>query len=466
MAPEQSSNKIGKSVGEKIRAARVALKYTQSQLASPDFSVSYISAIERGQIHPSLRALEIIATRLGLPSTHFLPQRSQPVEGEPEIIQPEREDDEGEYVLLKAHQLLAQGNAEETLAVLGKVSAKRMKLDQQLQHRYLTASARFQLVQYAQYQECEQLFQKVVEQAKETLYSYVYCHALDMLGAVYAASENYEQALLMHHHCLDLLLADAVRDAPFLSRVYTELGEDYAGKAADDEAREMFTHAIEVSHEFETSAQIEHIYTTLSFHYAEKKDLFVSTLYTYLASFANEERSRKQQRSTLYYALGKSMVMQDSKNDAGNGFHNEDSAYHKLMEMQEQEKQAIPQDALTIAAIDLCIGQWLYLRQRLAEALQCVREAIHSAQPSSDTLILADAMLLSGRIEYAQQKFEQGDEHFAEGLTILERLNLADELSENAMYYAQQLEERGKEREALIYFRRAFQSSQNRYVGA
>ena len=76
MAPEAPANKIGKSVGEKLRAARVALHYTQSQLAAPDFSVSYISAIERGQIHPSLRALEILAGRLGLTSTQLLPNRS------------------------------------------------------------------------------------------------------------------------------------------------------------------------------------------------------------------------------------------------------------------------------------------------------------------------------------------------------------------------------------------------------
>ncbi len=50
MSPEQASSKIGKSVGEKLRAARLAQHYTQSQLAAPDFSVSYISAIERGQI--------------------------------------------------------------------------------------------------------------------------------------------------------------------------------------------------------------------------------------------------------------------------------------------------------------------------------------------------------------------------------------------------------------------------------
>src|ERR1700739_1240437 len=76
MSSEQSQQNIGLTVGAKLRAARLAKKYTQSRLAQPDFSVSYISAIERGQIHPSLRALEILALRLGLSSTDLLPQPS------------------------------------------------------------------------------------------------------------------------------------------------------------------------------------------------------------------------------------------------------------------------------------------------------------------------------------------------------------------------------------------------------
>lgn len=466
MAPEQSSNKIGKSVGEKIRAARVALKYTQSQLASPDFSVSYISAIERGQIHPSLRALEIIAGRLGLPSAQFLPQRPQLKEGQQQqIVQPEREDDEGEFVLLKAYLLLAQGKAQETLTILSKVSAKRMKRDQQLQHRYLTACAHFQLKHL---QECEQLFVALVELAKETNYTYIFLHALDMLGTTYAASENYAQALISHHHCLDRLQEQEaeVRDPLFICQVLMKVGEDYAGDASDDEARDKFVQAIEMTHEFETLPQVRHIYMALASHYAAQNDLFVSTLYSYDANFAVEQMNRKQQRSDLYYALGKTIVVQDSKSDEHNGSHTANSAYHTLMEMQEQEKHATPQDALTVAAIDICIAQWLFTHQRLPEALQCVREAIDLISSTDDTLILADALLLFGRIEYARQQFESGDAHFAEGLAIMESLHLEEELADNALYYAQQLEARGKEREALIYFRRAFQSSQSRYVGA
>ncbi|HET7641168.1 MAG TPA: helix-turn-helix transcriptional regulator, partial [Ktedonobacteraceae bacterium] len=77
MATGTSRGVAGQAVGAKLRAARKAKKYTQGQLAAPDFSVSYISAIERGQIQPSLRALEILAHRLDLSSTDLLSGRSQ-----------------------------------------------------------------------------------------------------------------------------------------------------------------------------------------------------------------------------------------------------------------------------------------------------------------------------------------------------------------------------------------------------
>ena len=48
MASHSDPQQIGQTVGIRLRAARLARKLTQSQLAQPDFSVSYISAIERG----------------------------------------------------------------------------------------------------------------------------------------------------------------------------------------------------------------------------------------------------------------------------------------------------------------------------------------------------------------------------------------------------------------------------------
>jgi transcriptional regulator with XRE-family HTH domain len=59
-------------VGSNIREVRTKLSLTQAQLAAPEFSISYISAIERGKIRPSLKALFILAKCLDVPLTFLL----------------------------------------------------------------------------------------------------------------------------------------------------------------------------------------------------------------------------------------------------------------------------------------------------------------------------------------------------------------------------------------------------------
>src|SRR5215467_6544108 len=54
-------------LGQRLRQARLARNMTQSEVAQKQFSVSYISAVERGQIRPSLGALEKLAERLEVP---------------------------------------------------------------------------------------------------------------------------------------------------------------------------------------------------------------------------------------------------------------------------------------------------------------------------------------------------------------------------------------------------------------
>src|SRR5579885_1620357 len=70
---------VAARVGANIREVRNRLNLTQAQLAAPEFSISYISAIERGKIRPSLKALSILARRLDVPLTFLL-------EGSPEGV--------------------------------------------------------------------------------------------------------------------------------------------------------------------------------------------------------------------------------------------------------------------------------------------------------------------------------------------------------------------------------------------
>lgn len=60
------------TIAERLRAARLATNHTQQQLAGDDFSKSYISAIERGKMIPSLQALGLLAERLGVSASYLL----------------------------------------------------------------------------------------------------------------------------------------------------------------------------------------------------------------------------------------------------------------------------------------------------------------------------------------------------------------------------------------------------------
>lgn len=59
-------------LGNRIRAARVAKGWNQTQLAGDDISVGYVSRIESGQRRPNGTTLDALAARLGVPVDHLL----------------------------------------------------------------------------------------------------------------------------------------------------------------------------------------------------------------------------------------------------------------------------------------------------------------------------------------------------------------------------------------------------------
>src|SRR3954464_5770158 len=59
-------------LGERLRAARVAKGWTQTQLAGEDISVGYVSRIESGQRRPNSQTRDDLASRLGVPTEHLL----------------------------------------------------------------------------------------------------------------------------------------------------------------------------------------------------------------------------------------------------------------------------------------------------------------------------------------------------------------------------------------------------------
>jgi transcriptional regulator with XRE-family HTH domain len=445
MSPEQSSSKIGKSVGEKLRAARIAQHYTQSQLAAPDFSVSYISAIERGQIHPSLRALEILAGRLGLTSTQLLPARSQQ---DDHLASPlsmsERDDEEIEYTLLEARIRIREGAASEAVARLEKLSSKRLKRQHQLQHRYLLGWAYFAL---AQFQECDYTLSEALQLAKDLNAFYLQSRILNLQAMAYAAMRNYAQALLVHQKCLNLLESGEQRDPFFTAQIYMSMGQHYIQLENFEQALEVLQKAIEISSELATTQDVQRLYGDLCQYYAVSKENDLAELYAHKSTQLGYQVLRKHLRSELYYYLGQTLLKADP-------------ARARAFLDDAQQKEERRHDELTLAGIYTCDAQWHFMCQGLQKAEEYAAEACSLAGPYGDTIIGANALLILGRIEYAQQKYEAGNQHYIAGLDILEHLGSHEELVDESVHYAEELEKAGRAHEAFKYFRRAFQSQQ------
>src|ERR1700748_3617530 len=136
MALAETAN-VGKTVaarvGANIREVRTKLGMTQAQLAAPEFSISYISAIERGKIRPSLKALSILARRLDVPLTFLLEgspagaAEARAVGYSPADSGPDQRID---VYLLQASVLVQQGAFSQAEMLLEPIQPERITIDQ------------------------------------------------------------------------------------------------------------------------------------------------------------------------------------------------------------------------------------------------------------------------------------------------------------------------------------------------
>ena len=74
---------VGESIGQRLRRLRLEKGLSQRELAGPGVSYAYVSRIEGGQRRPSLRAIRVLARKLGRSVRRLRPPRRQRTPGEP-----------------------------------------------------------------------------------------------------------------------------------------------------------------------------------------------------------------------------------------------------------------------------------------------------------------------------------------------------------------------------------------------
>jgi len=437
---------IGRSVGAKLKEARLAKKYTQSQLAGNDFSVSYISAIERGQIHPSLRALEIFAMRLGLSSKDLLIPQSPGGAAATSSRKGVSSTDEIDWRVLTAQIMIEQNDYQKAIQQLQELLAHKLTNAQEIFARYLLALA---FSKSNQWQESENALSEALRLAKDA-HSHIRARLLLLQGVAHSSLQDHAQSLALHQDSLELLESSQSQDVFYTSEVYSQLGLHYLRLDRAGEAQAMLVKALEATDQLTTPERIE-IYWQSCQQFLESGDYVQATLPLYKCLHLLGAREDEQRRSELFHALGRAMLASN---------RSETRAYLE----QALEQPEVLRDEQSKASAHVHLALWLLEHDEAAEAKKHAQKARALLSSSTDSVIEADAHIAAGKIEYAQKRYKAGDAHFEAGLEMLERLNNREDLADNAAHYAQLLEQHGDIHRAVVYWKKAFDSRQRMFT--
>jgi transcriptional regulator with XRE-family HTH domain len=444
MASHSDLQRIGQEVGAKLRAARLARKLTQSQLAQPDFSVSYVSAIERGQINPSLRALEIFAQRLGISSTDLLSkQTGQPLQGLSEKDAANENKQDTELQLLEAQLLILQGDSLQAVTVLRTLSSDTLKSQQEIRQCYLLGIA---LYHSGFLHESESVLMEALNKAIQ-LNDFFVKYIRHALGLVHVSMHNHTQGLEYQLLNVDQLEKEQQpRDAFFDAQVYTNIGMHYSDLNKIDASIEMFQHALAQTKEVLSPEQLTSMYWNMSKYLAETQQYFLAALYGHKTLQLLVQEKSVSLRSEMYHYLGQAILQQDTQ-----------TALIYLESL--LHNSSLEKDTLAFASITASTAEVLLRQGEEKKAYEYAEKACELASAFGDSIVIASILLTFGSIAYARKDYQAGDTQFMAGLHMLERLHTRKELAEKSAFYAQLLEVRGLPKEALKFYKQAYESS-------
>jgi len=229
------------SLGDRLRRARFRAGLTQQEVSSGRYSKSYLSAVERGKIKPSLPALQELASLLNVSLAYLLGEEAEPSPLPEESARRE----EVQQRLRQAAQALNQGQPQRALEHLGTMesmegatSAERREFAL-LRGRALLANpeTRTSPETVAALQEALQLARQQGD-AQQSAYARLW------LADAYLAAGDLTAAMTEYVTCMRALTSGTVRDPAYAIHLHRQYGVALLAARRYVEAREEFREAL------------------------------------------------------------------------------------------------------------------------------------------------------------------------------------------------------------------------------
>lgn len=458
---------VANSLGSRVRLARKRLGLSQQELAGPQYVASYISAIERDKIHPSLKALELIAKRLGEPVEYFLYGgygSGALLEGAGDAMTEGRSTSSPDTSFTNAMRdklLEAQLMVERASHVAGVKGQEELSGAEQI----LTSIPRHQLSEYDRAQLGRLLGQlhlrnQDVEQARIeleealTLSSKTGQVSLEveiryMLGNVLFARRLADQALPYHQTCRELIENNAELFTPDVKlAVLTGLANDHLALNHNNQAVETFQEALKTEEDIEKPETRADNFFHLSNLYRERGDLVRSRAYGQVSLSLYEQLNQRRQVLRLSASVGELL--------AGMG---------QVAEAEKVLTRAVHvgQAENTLSGTDLALTYTSFAALRLQqgqldEAGSISQKAIAEARRAGDQLAEGKALQLSAEVKTRLDQRDEARQLYEEAIGILEQVNMPYVLGDVYKAYGEALEKWGDFANAVGFLKKAYES--------
>ncbi len=447
--PSLETTNVGKAVaarvGTNIREVRTKLGMTQAQLAAPEFSISYISAIERGKIRPSLKALSILARRLDVPLTFLLEgtpagaAEARAVGYSPADAGPDQRID---VDLLQADVLVQQGAFAQAQELLDPIQPERITTDQVYRLYLLRGQVHLGA---SEYQEAVVDLRSALSQGESLNDSEYTERARNLLGKAYFSLYNYTLAMENHLRCNTAIEQGLVTDPVFSLEVFSNLANDYFRLGDLDRAVAYFRRAIDLLDSMDRdSKSFAQKYMQISQHYKSIGKIVMARDYAMRSLALYEMRDEQRLVGMTHQRLGKTFEKQDNLDEA-------EHEYHQAIAIEGELN-----DPVSASICYTSLAELLLKRDKVDEAEQQAQEALRFAQDADDAQTQGQALIALAQIRHKKGDFAAEDQFFTQALDLLESAN-ADDIAAGAYFrYANMLEERGEVQQSLTAIKKAF----------
>jgi tetratricopeptide (TPR) repeat protein len=449
MASTETAN-VGRAVaarvGTNIREVRTKLGLTQAQLAAPEFSISYISAIERGKIRPSLKALSILAKRLDVPLTFLLEgspagaAEARAVGYSPADSGPDLRID---VDLFQAGVLVQQQKYQEAAALLAPMQPERITTDQVYRLFLLRGQIHLGLHEY---QEAVVDLRAAVTQAEGLNDIESIERARNLLGEAYFLLYNYTLAMENHVRCNTAIEQGHINDPIFSLEVFNNLANDYFRLGDLEKAVTFYHKALETLDGMKRdSKSFAEKYIEIGERYKSVGKLAMAREYITRSLALYEMRDEQRLVGLTHQHLGKALEKQ-------NDFDGAEKEYREAIVIEKELGDDV--------AASLCytsLAELLLKRGKADEAEKEGQKALASAKASQDVVTQGQALIALAQIRHDAKDYAGADKLFSEALELLDSSNAHEIAAAAYSRYANLLEQRGEVQYSLSAFKKAFE---------